>query len=126
MRFLITIAFLFFASQMQAQKVVALTLDGTINPASAGFIEKAIRKAEKEEASCVLLRLNTPGGLLKSTRNIVGTIFSSTGTGDCVCVARRCTGRIGRCVYYHGRALCSYGSGNQYWRGAPGIAGRTK
>jgi membrane-bound serine protease (ClpP class) len=78
MRLLITIAFLFFALQQHAQKVVALTLDGTINPASAGFIEKAIRKAEKEAANCVLLRLNTPGGLLKSTRNIVGTIFSST------------------------------------------------
>jgi membrane-bound serine protease (ClpP class) len=77
MKFLITIFLLFSFSFVQAQKVVALTLDGTINPASAGFIEKAIKKAEKENASCVLLRLNTPGGLLKSTRNIVGAIFSS-------------------------------------------------
>ncbi len=77
MKLLITLAFLFFAMQGQAQKVVALTIDGTINPASAGFIEKAVRKAEKDNASCVLLRLNTPGGLLKSTRNIVATIFSS-------------------------------------------------
>ncbi|HET7896968.1 MAG TPA: nodulation protein NfeD, partial [Flavisolibacter sp.] len=36
-----------------------------------------IQKAAKENAVCVLLRLNTPGGLLKSTRNIVGAIFSS-------------------------------------------------
>jgi membrane-bound serine protease (ClpP class) len=75
------VLFILFASFcfsfVQAQKVVALTLDGTINPASAGFIEKAIRKAEKENVSCVLLRLNTPGGLLKSTRNIVSNIFSS-------------------------------------------------
>ena len=79
MKLLFAFFFLFIASTfVQSQKVIALTLDGTINPASAGFIEKAIRKAEKEEASCVLLRLNTPGGLLKSTRNIVGSIFSSS------------------------------------------------
>lgn len=77
MKFLITLSLLFSFAFAQSQKVIALTLDGTINPASAGFIEKAIRKAEKEAASCVLLRLNTPGGLLKSTRNIVGNIFSS-------------------------------------------------
>ena len=79
MKLLFAFFFLFIASTfVQSQKVIALTLDGTINPASAGYIEKAIRKAEKEEASCVLLRLNTPGGLLKSTRNIVGSIFSSS------------------------------------------------
>ncbi|HEU4904241.1 MAG TPA: nodulation protein NfeD [Flavisolibacter sp.] len=77
MKILLTIFVLICCSFVQAQTVVGLTIDGTINPASAGFIEKAIKKAEKENASCVLLRLNTPGGLLKSTRNIVGAIFSS-------------------------------------------------
>lgn len=77
MKFFITLTLLLSFAFAQSQKVIILTLDGTINPASAGFIEKAIRKAEKESASCVLLRLNTPGGLLKSTRNIVGNIFSS-------------------------------------------------
>lgn len=70
-------ALLFSFSFTQAQKVIALTIDGSINPASAGFIENAIQKADKQNATCVLLRLNTPGGLLKSTRNIVGAIFSS-------------------------------------------------
>ena len=69
--------FLFFIFFAQAQKVIAVTVDGTINPASAGFIEKAIQRAVKENAACVLLRLNTPGGLLKSTRNIIGNIFAS-------------------------------------------------
>jgi membrane-bound serine protease (ClpP class) len=77
MKHLFTILFLFLYSFAWSQKVIALTVDGTINPASAGFIEKAIHKAEKEGASCVLLRLNTPGGLLKSTRTIIGNIFSS-------------------------------------------------
>lgn len=68
---------LFFFSMARAQKVVALTLDGTINPASADYLVKGLRKAEKAGATCVLLRLNTPGGLLKSTRTIVGSIISS-------------------------------------------------
>lgn len=77
MKFIITFCLLLHFTLVYPQKVVALTIDGTINPASAGFIEKAIQKAKKEDATCVLLRLNTPGGLLKSTRNIVGAIISS-------------------------------------------------
>lgn len=60
-----------------AQKVISITVDGTVNPASASFIERGIRKAEKQNAQCVLINLNTPGGLLKSTRVIVGAIMSS-------------------------------------------------
>ncbi len=60
-----------------AQKAVSISVDGSINPGSAEFIENAIRTAEKENASCVIIRLNTPGGLLKSTRVIVEDILSS-------------------------------------------------
>ena len=60
-----------------AQKVVSLTVDGSINPATAAFIKKGIDKAASEKAECLLIRLNTPGGLLKSTRVIVGEILSS-------------------------------------------------
>lgn len=57
------------------QKVVAINLDGTINPASADFIHSAIEKAEKVNAECLIIRLNTPGGLLKSTRVIVSDLL---------------------------------------------------
>jgi len=60
-----------------AQKVVSITIDATINPATAEFIHHAIAKAKKEKAECLLIHLNTPGGLLKSTRNIVGDIMES-------------------------------------------------
>jgi membrane-bound serine protease (ClpP class) len=62
---------------LPAQKVVAVTIDGTINPVSASFIERGIKKTEKEKAECLLIYLNTPGGLLKSTRAIVGNILES-------------------------------------------------
>ncbi|HVK97664.1 MAG TPA: nodulation protein NfeD [Flavisolibacter sp.] len=64
----------FFVS---AQKVISITIDGTINPASASFIKRSITKATEENAECLLIKLNTPGGLLKSTRVIAGDILQS-------------------------------------------------
>jgi membrane-bound serine protease (ClpP class) len=62
---------------VSAQKVLSIAIDGSINPASASYIERGIRKAEKENAQCLIINLNTPGGLLKSTRVIVGAIMES-------------------------------------------------
>lgn len=59
------------------QKVIAIQVDGAINPASADFIHNGIERAEKEKAECLIIRLNTPGGLLKSTRNIVSDLLVS-------------------------------------------------
>jgi membrane-bound serine protease (ClpP class) len=63
--------------QSYAQKVVSMKVDGSINPASALFIKDGIKKAEKENAECLIIHLNTPGGLLKSTRVIVSDILAS-------------------------------------------------
>jgi len=60
-----------------AQKVFSITIDGTINPTSAGFIQRSLQKATDENATALLIRLNTPGGLLKSTRAIVADILES-------------------------------------------------
>lgn len=60
-----------------AQTVVSLKIDGTINPVTADFIHRGIEKANNEHAECLLIELNTPGGLLKSTRVIVGDILES-------------------------------------------------
>ena len=59
------------------KKVVSIQIDGTINPASAEFIHRSIEKAGKENAECLVIQLNTPGGLLKSTRVIVSDILES-------------------------------------------------
>ena len=62
---------------LYAQKVLSLYLDATINPATADFIHRAIEKAKTDKATCLLIHLNTPGGLLKSTRVIVSDILES-------------------------------------------------
>ena len=59
------------------KKVISLQIDGSINPASAAFIHNGIEKAGKENAACLIIHLNTPGGLLKSTRVIVSDILES-------------------------------------------------
>jgi membrane-bound serine protease (ClpP class) len=57
--------------------VHVITVDATINPATADFIHEAIDRATAEGAACLVIRLNTPGGLLKSTRTIVSDILSA-------------------------------------------------
>jgi membrane-bound serine protease (ClpP class) len=67
----------FITGPLYAQKVLSIKLDATINPATADFIHRAIEVAQKEKATCLLIHLNTPGGLLQSTRIIVSDILES-------------------------------------------------
>ena len=69
--------FLLLPFLLRAQKVVSIKIDGTINPASAAFIKNSIDQASKDKAECIVIHLNTPGGLLKSTRVIVSDILES-------------------------------------------------
>ncbi len=54
-----------------------LELRDTIQPVSAGRLERALEKAKTEHAAALLVDLDTPGGLLDSTRTMVGEILSS-------------------------------------------------
>ncbi|HEX5150451.1 MAG TPA: nodulation protein NfeD [Parafilimonas sp.] len=60
-----------------AQKVISITIDGTINPVAADYIHNSIKKAADAKAECLLIHLNTPGGLLQSTRMIVSDMLES-------------------------------------------------
>lgn len=71
------IFFLLLPASLLAQKVVSMKVEGAINPVTAEFIHDGIQKAAKENAECLVIHLNTPGGLLKSTRIIVSDILSS-------------------------------------------------
>jgi len=62
---------------LPAQTVLSIKIDGAINPVVAAFVHRSIEKAGSEKADALLIHLNTPGGLLKSTRVIVGDILES-------------------------------------------------
>ena len=55
----------------QERHALVAELDGAINPVSQRFISRVIDKGEKEGAEVAILKLDTPGGLLSSTRKIV-------------------------------------------------------
>ncbi len=59
------------------QSVISINVNGGINPSSAEFINRSIKQAENEKAECLLIHLNTPGGLVTSTRGIVTDILQS-------------------------------------------------
>ncbi|MCW8812021.1 MAG: nodulation protein NfeD [Ignavibacteriaceae bacterium] len=61
----------------QSQKVFVLNADCAIHPACADYIHSGVEKAKKENAECLIVRLNTPGGLLTSTRQIVKDFLES-------------------------------------------------
>ncbi|MBV8672962.1 MAG: nodulation protein NfeD [Acidobacteriaceae bacterium] len=58
-------------------QVVVLHLDDTIQPISEEYLTRGLTLAETNRASAVLVVLNTPGGLLDSTRSMVGRILAS-------------------------------------------------
>jgi len=78
-RFLIFLAIiLLLPSFLFAQKVISINVNEGINPSTAEFIHLGIEKAQKENAECLIINLNTPGGLLTSTREIVTNIMQSS------------------------------------------------
>jgi len=68
-----------FISVISAQSngIYLLPVDGVINPASAGYIIEGIEKAEEEGAACLVIQLDTPGGLMDSMRSIVKRILAA-------------------------------------------------
>ena len=61
-----------------AGDVFHIRVEDTIQPASQKFIERALAEAEASDAELVVMELDTPGGLLDSTREITSAITSSS------------------------------------------------
>src|ERR1700741_2749391 len=59
------------ASAPAAEKVALIKINGTIGPATASYIARSIDEARTQSAQCLVIHLNTPGGLLDSTQTIV-------------------------------------------------------
>ena len=56
---------------------LTISIDGVIGPASASYVKEALAKADERRAGIVILRLNTPGGLNSSMREIIADVLAS-------------------------------------------------
>src|ERR1700761_1617305 len=66
-----------FASEPPLTHVVLLRLHDTIQPISEQYISRGLARAADIHADAVLIELDTPGGLLDSTRDVVHDILAS-------------------------------------------------
>ncbi len=58
-------------------KVVAVNVNGIIHPVTVEIVSRAIDQAKRENADAVLVRINTPGGLMEAMRETVEKIVAS-------------------------------------------------
>ena len=79
MRYLTALFALAAASSVcqASSKVVAVTVDHVVHPITVEIVGHAIDQAQKEQAAFVLVRLNTPGGMLDATRQIIEKLITS-------------------------------------------------
>ena len=60
-----------------AARVDVIDIGGPIGPASAEYVSRSIRVAAADKAECLVIRLDTPGGLLDSMKEIVQAFYAS-------------------------------------------------
>src|SRR5438477_5371295 len=60
-----------------APRVIAVDVDGMVHPVTVEIVAGAIAKAKAENASLLLIRLNTPGGLMDAMRATIEKMIAS-------------------------------------------------
>ncbi|HEX5235994.1 MAG TPA: nodulation protein NfeD [Silvibacterium sp.] len=74
---LLTAVLSFGQSPGARAQVVLLHLDDTIQPVSEQYLDRGLKQAAQSHAQALLVDLNTPGGLLDTTRSMVSSILAS-------------------------------------------------
>ena len=57
--------------------IIKITVNAPIHPITSEYIQKSLEKADRENASLIIISLNTPGGLDTSMREIIEKILST-------------------------------------------------
>ncbi len=61
----------------RAGKIVEIEINGSINPSTVDYIKTALSEARAQDAKALLILMDTPGGLLNSTKDIVKMLLNS-------------------------------------------------
>ena len=67
----------FFPVRADSAHIIQVEVEHVIHPLTVEIVQQAIRQAGEEDASAVLLRMNTPGGLLSATKEVIQAIVAS-------------------------------------------------
>ena len=70
-------AALFLQVTATASQVDWIVVNSTINPITAKYIMESVNRAEDDKAECLVIELDTPGGLMESTWDIDKKLLSS-------------------------------------------------
>ena len=73
----LAVALTVLAGAASAEHINVVTIAGSINPASSDYLQHAIEQSEADGAIAVLIELDTPGGLLASTKDIIQAILNA-------------------------------------------------
>lgn len=64
-------------SSADGQQVTLIRIEGAISPLTTNYVKRGLEQARKDGSVALIIEMDTPGGLLESTKDIVRTMFDS-------------------------------------------------
>ena len=105
--------------QTERRFVLVLTFRGAVTPVLRQYLDAAINDAQLQGAEAVILRLDTPGGSVEVTKQIVQEMLASPVPVVVYVAPARGAGRQRRHIHHTGRARSRDGARQQHRRGQP-------
>ena len=65
------------AEVLEVNRILRLNINSSINPSTYNYLKNALSEAQKQNCDIILLRINTPGGLISTTKDIIALFGES-------------------------------------------------